>query len=68
MLPYIEHRRCARYISQSLKKRYSGTHYENILLRAFDASTKKYFKVAMKELEVLNPSGHKYLMDKDPKT
>ncbi|CAI9279568.1 unnamed protein product [Lactuca saligna] len=36
--------------------------------KACKATTEVDFKVAMKELEVLDPSAHQYLMDKDPKT
>lgn len=47
---------------------FSGARYETIFLKDSKASTKEDFKVSMKYLEVLNPSAHKYLMDKVPKT
>ncbi|KAL7615668.1 uncharacterized protein LOC111917421 [Lactuca sativa] len=68
LLPYIEHKQCAKHISQNLRKRYSGAQYENIFWKACKATIKVDFKVAMKELEVLDPSAHQYLIDKDPKT
>ncbi|CAI9265825.1 unnamed protein product [Lactuca saligna] len=68
LLPYVEYRQCAKHISQNLRKRYSGAQYESIFWKACKATTKVDFKVAMKELEVLDPSAHQYLMDKDPKT
>ncbi|CAI9295760.1 unnamed protein product [Lactuca saligna] len=68
LLPYVEHRQCAKHISQNLRKRYIGAQYESIFWKACKATTEVDFKVAMKELEVLDPSAHQYLMDKDPKT
>lgn len=68
LLPYVEHRQCAKHISQNLRKRYSGAQYESIFWKACKATTEVDFKVAMKELEVVDPSAHQYLMDKDPKT
>ncbi|CAI9282033.1 unnamed protein product [Lactuca saligna] len=68
LLPYVKHRQCGKHISQNLRKRYSGVQYESIFWKACKATTKVDFKVATKELEVLDPSAHQYLMDKDPKT
>ncbi|CAI9290557.1 unnamed protein product [Lactuca saligna] len=68
LLPYVEHRQCAKHISQNLRKRYSGAQYENIFWKARKATAEVDFKVAMKELEVLDPSAHQYLMENDPKT
>ncbi|CAI9298295.1 unnamed protein product [Lactuca saligna] len=68
LLPYVEHRQCAKHISQNLRKRYSGAQYESILWKACKATTEVDFKVVMKDLEVLDPSARQYLMDKVPKT
>jgi len=68
MLPYAEHRQCARHIAQNLKKRFTRAQYETLFWRACRATTEPAFKAVMKELNGLNPSTHKYLMDKDPKT
>ncbi|XP_052627051.1 uncharacterized protein LOC128133592 [Lactuca sativa] len=68
LLPYVEHRQCGKHISQNLRKRYRGAQYESIFWKACKATTKVDFKVSMKELEMLDPSAHQYLMDKDPKT
>ena len=58
---------CGKHISQNLRKSYSGAQYESIFWKTCKATTEVDFKVAMKELEVLDPSAHQYLMDKDPK-
>nr|KAJ0213175.1 hypothetical protein LSAT_V11C400215600 [Lactuca sativa] len=68
LLPYVEHMQCGKHISQNLRKRYSAAQYESIFWKASKETTKVDFKVSMKELEVLDPSAHQYLMDKDPKT
>ncbi|CAI9267351.1 unnamed protein product [Lactuca saligna] len=68
LLPYVEHRQRAKRFSQKLRKRHRGAQYENIFWKACKATTKLDFKISMKELEDLDPSTHKYLMVKDPKT
>ncbi|XP_023761650.2 uncharacterized protein LOC111910090 [Lactuca sativa] len=68
LLPYVEHRQCAKHISQNLRKMYSGAQYESIFWKACKVTIEVDFKVSMKELEVLDPSAYQYLIDKDPKT
>nr|KAJ0199436.1 hypothetical protein LSAT_V11C600338640 [Lactuca sativa] len=68
LLPYVEHRQCARHIFQNLQKRFTGAIYHTLFWRASKATTEHSFKVVMKEIETLNPEAHQYLMEKDPKT
>nr|KAJ0211779.1 hypothetical protein LSAT_V11C400183140 [Lactuca sativa] len=68
LLPYVQHRQCARHICQNLQKRFTGAIYHTLFWRASKATTEHAFKVVMKEIETLNPDAHQYLMDKDPKT
>ncbi|CAI9299761.1 unnamed protein product [Lactuca saligna] len=68
LLPYVEHRQCARHICQNLQKRFTGAIYHTLFWRASKAITEHAFKVLMKEIETLNPYAHHYLMEKDPKT
>ena len=68
LLPYVEHRQCARHICQNLQKRFTGAIYHTLFWRASKATTEHAFKVVMKEIETLNPEAHQYLMEKDPKT
>nr|KAJ0226670.1 hypothetical protein LSAT_V11C100001510 [Lactuca sativa] len=67
LLPYVENMQCAKHISQNLRKRYSGAQYETIFWKACKATIEVDFKISMKELEDLDLSAHKYLMDRDPK-
>ncbi|CAI9268545.1 unnamed protein product [Lactuca saligna] len=68
LLPYVEHRQCARHICQNLQKRFTGAIYHTLFWRASKATTEHAFKVVMKEIETLNPDAHQYLMEKDLKT
>nr|KAJ0213759.1 hypothetical protein LSAT_V11C400190290 [Lactuca sativa] len=68
LLPYVEHRQCARHICQNLQKSFTGAIYHTLFWRASKATTEHAFKVVMKEIETLNPEAHQYLMEKDPKT
>ncbi|CAI9279345.1 unnamed protein product [Lactuca saligna] len=68
LLPYVEHRQCARHICQNLQKRFTGAIYHTLFWRASKSTTEHAFKVVMKEIETLNPDAHQYLMEKDPKT
>ncbi|CAI9303910.1 unnamed protein product [Lactuca saligna] len=68
LLPYVEHKQCARHIFQNLQKRFTGAIYHTLFWRASKATTEHAFKVLMKEIETLNPEAHQYLMEKDPKT
>nr|KAJ0192741.1 hypothetical protein LSAT_V11C800426100 [Lactuca sativa] len=68
LLPYVEHKQCARNICQNLQKRFTGAIYHTLFWRASKATNEHAFKVVMKEIETLNPDAHQYLMEKDPKT
>ncbi|CAI9276504.1 unnamed protein product [Lactuca saligna] len=68
LLPYVEHRQCARHIFQNLPKIFTGAIYHTLFWRASKATTEHAFKVVMKEIETLNSDSHQYLMEKDPKT
>nr|KAJ0193917.1 hypothetical protein LSAT_V11C800435760 [Lactuca sativa] len=67
LLPYVEHKQCARHICQNLQKRFTGAIYHTLFWRASKAITEHAFKVVMKEIETLNPEAHQYLMEKDLK-
>ncbi|CAI9271151.1 unnamed protein product [Lactuca saligna] len=68
LLPYIEHRQCARHICQNLQNRFTSAIYHTLFWRASKATTEHAFKVVIKKIETLNPDAHQYLMEKDPKT
>ncbi|CAI9290866.1 unnamed protein product [Lactuca saligna] len=68
LLPYVDHRQCARHICQNLQKRFTGAIYHTLFWRASKATTEHVFKFMMKEIETLNLDAHQYLMEKDPKT
>ncbi|KAL7586291.1 hypothetical protein Lser_V15G36537 [Lactuca serriola] len=68
LLPYVDHRQCARHICQNLQKRSTGAIYHTLFRRASKATTEHALKVVMKEIETLNPYAHQYLIEKDPKT
>lgn len=68
ILHFVEHRQCSRHINQNLQKHYNGSNYNTLFWRAPRSKIEQSFKIAMKEVEMINPNAHKYLMDKDLKT
>ncbi|KAJ9543410.1 hypothetical protein OSB04_023117 [Centaurea solstitialis] len=68
VMPNAEHRQCARHIYENFRKNFSGVEFRNMFWRASKASYPLLFQKVMSDLRGANPSAHKYLTERDPKT
>jgi len=68
MLPYAEHRQCARHIYEGFRKRFTGLHFRSMFWSASKASYVALFEKAMRDIKHVDPRAYQYLMDKNPKT
>lgn len=68
VMPYVEHRQCARHIYEGFKKHYTGLEFRNLFWAASKASYPQLFNKIMDNIKKANPGAHKFLMDKNPKT
>ncbi|KAJ9548999.1 hypothetical protein OSB04_021542 [Centaurea solstitialis] len=68
VMPNAEHRQCARHIYENFRKVFSGVEFRNLFWRASKASYPQLFESVMNEIRIANPSAHKYLMEREPKT
>nr|XP_043617627.1 uncharacterized protein LOC122589397 [Erigeron canadensis] len=68
MLPYAEHRQCARHIYEGFRKRYSGVLFRSMFWSASKASYPQLFEKVMKDIKSTDPRAYDYLMDKNPKS
>ncbi|KAJ9538480.1 LOW QUALITY PROTEIN: hypothetical protein OSB04_031213 [Centaurea solstitialis] len=68
VMPNAEHRQCARHIYENFRKVFSGVEFRNLFWRASKASYPQLFESVMNDIRLANPSAHKYLMEREPKT
>lgn len=68
VMPYAEHRQCARHIYEGFRKKFTGLEFRELFWAASKASYPPLFNKIMDKIKKANPKAHKYLMDKDPKT
>nr|GEV08812.1 pentatricopeptide repeat-containing protein [Tanacetum cinerariifolium] len=68
VMPYAEHRQCARHIYEGFRKQFSGAHFRGLLWAASKASYHELFNKIMDKIKRANPNAHQYLIKKDLKT
>nr|XP_043633238.1 uncharacterized protein LOC122604409 [Erigeron canadensis] len=68
MLPYEEHRHCARHIYENFRKRFSGLHFRSMFWAASKACYPVLFEKAMRDISLTDPLAYQYLMDRNPKS
>ncbi|KAJ9566824.1 hypothetical protein OSB04_002790 [Centaurea solstitialis] len=68
VMPFAEHRQCARHIYENFRKVYSGVEFRNLFWKASKASYPLEFDRVMHEMKTTNPGAYDYLMKRDPKT
>ncbi|KAJ9551842.1 hypothetical protein OSB04_015887 [Centaurea solstitialis] len=68
VMPFAEHRQCARHIYENFRKVYSGVEFRNLFWQASKASYPLEFDRIMHEMKTANPGAYEYLMKRDPKT
>ncbi|GJX81222.1 pentatricopeptide repeat-containing protein [Tanacetum coccineum] len=68
VMPYAEHRQCARHIYEGFRKQYSGVEFRQLFWAASKASYPHLFNKIMENIKKDNPKAHEYLSKKDPKS
>ncbi|GKB10963.1 pentatricopeptide repeat-containing protein, partial [Tanacetum coccineum] len=68
VMPNAEHRQCARHIYENFRKQYLELEFRQLFMATSKASYPQLFNKIMDKIKIANPNGHKYLMDKNPKT
>ena len=68
VMPYAEHRQCARHICANFYKRFSGEIYKTLFWQAAKSTTDQEFKNNMEKMKKLNNDTYDDLMKRDPKT
>ncbi|KAJ9561399.1 hypothetical protein OSB04_006559 [Centaurea solstitialis] len=68
VMPYAEHRQCARHIYENFRKAYSGLEFRNLFWKAAKASYPLEFERVMNEIRMFHKGAHDYLIKREPKT
>ncbi|CAI9296202.1 unnamed protein product [Lactuca saligna] len=62
VLPYVEHRQCARHIYANFRKVYSGIQLRNLFWKAAKSTVEGEFKNHMDEIRQISPGAYEHLM------
>ncbi|CAI9302910.1 unnamed protein product [Lactuca saligna] len=68
VLPYVEHRQCARHIYANFRKVYSGIQLRNLFWKAAKSTVEGEFKNHMDEIRQISPGAYEHLMAREPNT
>ncbi|CAI9296245.1 unnamed protein product [Lactuca saligna] len=68
VLPYVEHRKCARHIYANFRKVYSGIQSRNLFWKAAKSTVEGEFKNHMDEIRQISPGAYEHLMVREPNT
>nr|KAJ0192750.1 hypothetical protein LSAT_V11C800405470 [Lactuca sativa] len=68
VLPYVEHRQCARHIYADFRKIYSGIELRNLFWKAAKSTVEGGFKNHMDEIRQISPGAYEHLMAREPNT
>ncbi|KAJ9535262.1 hypothetical protein OSB04_un001638 [Centaurea solstitialis] len=68
VMPYAEHRQCARHIYENFRKVYSGVEFRNLFWKAAKASYPLEFERVMNEIRMFHKGAHDCLIKREPKT
>ncbi|XP_071740689.1 uncharacterized protein [Rutidosis leptorrhynchoides] len=68
IMPYVEHRKCARHIYENFRKKYSGVDFRNMFWAASKSSYPVLFDTIMEQVKSANPNAFKYLNERNPKS
>ncbi|GJW23965.1 pentatricopeptide repeat-containing protein [Tanacetum coccineum] len=68
VMPYAEHRQCARHIYEGFRKLYSGVEFRLLFWAAAKATYPGLFNKIMEKIKRANPNAYDYLLKKEPKT
>nr|GEU67868.1 pentatricopeptide repeat-containing protein [Tanacetum cinerariifolium] len=68
VMPYADHRQCARHIYEGFRKQFSGVQFRGLFWAASKDSYPELFKKIMDKIKRANLNSHQHLIKKDPKT
>ncbi|GJZ52731.1 hypothetical protein Tco_0607616, partial [Tanacetum coccineum] len=68
VMPFAEHRQCARHIYANFRKKFTGVLYRNLFWKAAKASYPAKFQEVMNEIKDLSKDAYQHLMDRQPKS
>nr|KAJ0189575.1 hypothetical protein LSAT_V11C800413560 [Lactuca sativa] len=66
LLPYVEHRQCARHIYVNFRKKYTGLELKNLFWEAAKSSMEGDFIATMKKIKHITSSGYEWMMSNKP--
>ncbi|KAL7600142.1 hypothetical protein Lser_V15G22071 [Lactuca serriola] len=66
ILPYVEHRQCARHIYANFRKVYSGVQFRNMFWAAAKSTTEGDFKFNMERIRAISYAAYDHLMAREP--
>nr|KAJ0198726.1 hypothetical protein LSAT_V11C600327810 [Lactuca sativa] len=66
ILPYVEHRQCARHIYANFRKVYSGVQFRNMFWAAAKSTTEGHFKFNMERIRAISSAAYDHLMAREP--
>nr|GFB27556.1 hypothetical protein CTI12_AA159120 [Tanacetum cinerariifolium] len=67
LLPYAEHRQCARHIYANFKKKWNGLHFKNLFWGAAASTVQHNFYLKMNLIGNIDPEAKQWLVDRNPK-
>nr|GEU55220.1 hypothetical protein CTI12_AA204890 [Tanacetum cinerariifolium] len=66
LLPYAEHRKCARHIYANFKKKWNGLHFKNLFWGAAVSTVQHNFYSKMNLIGNIDPEAKQWLVDRNP--
>ncbi|CAI9295916.1 unnamed protein product [Lactuca saligna] len=66
ILPYVEHRQCARHIYANFRKVYSGVQFRNMFWAAAKSTTEGDFNFNMERIRAISYAAYDHLMAREP--
>ncbi|KAI3720870.1 hypothetical protein L2E82_31868 [Cichorium intybus] len=66
ILPFVEHRQCAKHIYANFRKVYSGVEFKNMFWAAAKSTVEGEFKLNMQKIKQISPAAYEHLMGKEP--
>ncbi|XP_076934335.1 uncharacterized protein LOC143600567 [Bidens hawaiensis] len=68
LLPYVEHRQCARHIYANFKKKYNGVEFRNLFWAASKTTLDHEFLSILDKIKSINIEAYDHLIERDPNT
>ncbi|GKD40168.1 pentatricopeptide repeat-containing protein [Tanacetum coccineum] len=68
VMPYAEHKQCARHIYEGFRKEFSGIKFRLLFWAASKDSYPQLFTKIVEKIKKANPKAHEYLSKKDKKS